>query len=166
MDRGHPPLNWQNCVHILNIFNALNLSISDFLVKIIQSHQDLEAHHLGLVQDLFNRVGDVFFAFARHPYSTKSCAEYSLMLSTEILRREVYELTDKSSGFHFNAKHASPDQIKEFASGEINRRIKETAPQLWTFVQSLLRARPTNTTQKPPREEIKRQKILDVVSHP
>lgn len=129
---------WQKYNTILANFDALGLSVSGFIINLIQFDQDFMSNYGYLINDLFEQAGSIFIVFAQHHRSSGSSLQWSKSLSTEIYRGEVRRLTEKSSGFHFNVSKAQAQQISRFASGELTTKMETLAPHLWGLMKGLL----------------------------
>lgn len=129
---------WQKYKTILSTFEALELSISDFIINLIKFDHEFISEHGYLVNDVFGHAGSIFLAFAQHPRTSGLSLKWSTSLSTEIYKGEVRRLTDKSTGLHFNVSNAKAQQISRFASGELISTISTIAPHLWGLIRSLM----------------------------
>lgn len=58
----------------------------------------------------------------------------------ESYRLEVERLCDVTSGFHFNANHATVEQVDSFSIPVLAGKMKDNAPGLWAFLAILLDA--------------------------
>lgn len=61
---------------------------------------------------------------------------------TQKLKSQVKELSLKRSGFHFSAKGATSEQMKEVNMERMAKGIKEKAPDVWDMMGHLLQADP------------------------
>lgn len=68
---------------------------------------------------------------------------WALGTATDMLSRELAELSKPAAGFHFNAANAAPEQLGSAFISRMQQRMKIHAPHLWNLTSKLLDADPS-----------------------
>ncbi|EGO00409.1 hypothetical protein SERLA73DRAFT_73133 [Serpula lacrymans var. lacrymans S7.3] len=124
---------------IIEFFTQTNTQPSQFLLLILQDpHYN---HHL-IIQDLLTLFPAILAVFFNHLSLTIQMKEVVLKWAKHILEKqciqEIRVLVRKNTGWHFNARKATTDQLEKFCMKEMAAKYKSDAPVLWDILDTLL----------------------------
>jgi len=61
---------------------------------------------------------------------------------------EITMMGRKENGWHFSARNASPEKIKEFSTTDMSRELKTQMPQLWWALSAMLVSDPKRKSER------------------
>ena len=161
-----PPLSyndWLKYNNVLDAFQASGISVASFIRDIVLFSGEFEAKHADLIKEVLDNARSILIAFAQHAYTAHASGSWATSFAREIIKRELIELTDVSMGLHFNASHAKAGQITNFTSGPLVARISDCAPNLWSFMQEILRLESSSIFTGNEKAIAKKKKVFDLV---
>ena len=120
---------------ILGCFTACNVKITDFLTYLLQ---DSQFQHHSLVLEIIDRVCTIPTALVEHPHTRQPMSQWVHNYVNNSHAKSLQDLARRDTGWHFNTTHATGQQIIDFRAEDIAQHVRQSAPELWTAVYSLL----------------------------
>lgn len=122
------------------VFNALrncNVSIGSLVIALLTQRRFKKSIHLN---DLLLHSGGIISGLFKHrvPNEARKAASEALQ---PIYAQEMRYLVKPTSGWHFSARTAIPDDVDDFEMDNLAMDIAENAPMLWSLLDVLLDAR-------------------------
>jgi len=123
---------------VLQALEICRLSVSQFLISILTSRQ-YDNHPL--LKDLLKNSGAIFSAVVAHPLhqTNEPLINWCTRNITKTYQSELFALTSKHAGWHFNARSTTTKQLEEFDIKTMAQDIGHHAPKLWDFLGTLVR---------------------------
>ncbi|KAJ7218441.1 hypothetical protein GGX14DRAFT_356865 [Mycena pura] len=122
---------------LISTLETQHLQISHFVVSILR-HTSFTEHPT--VLDLLTHSDDILNALLAHPQSAQSTLSWANNSMKNKYAASIRELSQKKSGWHFDALHAKAAQLESFRIEDIGREIQILAPELWDLVGLMLSA--------------------------
>lgn len=121
---------------ISRVLDTHGYTLSTLLLELLS----MEAAEHKLVRDLLDNVQTILDAIIQHPGPAASSATHEWLSGAAqmLYLREVHELTDKDTGWHFSAGTVEPWQLEDLDLGDMADRMRSTAPCLWRFLDSVI----------------------------
>lgn len=135
---------WQQ--KVLGILDTNSASIIDLLVFILRTKLPDHEHQRNALRLRTNDIMDLWSE--QLPNESR---DWAVTAATETYRGEVEDLIQPNRGFHFKATHANLEQLKSFSMGDMGKKIKTVAPNLWTLLGVLLDARSISRRRAKPK---------------
>jgi hypothetical protein len=129
----HSKMNWQD--KVLNTLDEHRVSVFDLLMHILRTRAPKHAHHKG---PLCARTNDILDLWSEQCQS--EVEECAVRAATETYRLEILQMTQRSTGLHFQSTHASLSQLETFSMVEMGRMLCNITPNLWRLLGVLLDA--------------------------
>ena len=118
--------------HVKEVIKALNgHNIFNFLTALLEKRQFQDS----LVQNQFlDGLPALLDILINHPDMMNCTRDTTFYQFTTILKMEVATMASKSSGWHFDAKNASSDQIDAFSIEGMVKTLAKQTPFLWAIM--------------------------------
>ena len=120
---------------LLDLF--CNIPISTFLVRVL-SDPDLIDHPV--ICDLSSHFPSVLSAALSNEQIGSCALTASVSAATDAFKAEIALLSFPDSGFHFNVRHATSEQLDNFNIRKMALQMENLAPLMSTLVHSLSNA--------------------------
>ncbi|KAI0756194.1 hypothetical protein C8Q80DRAFT_1277628 [Daedaleopsis nitida] len=146
-ERSRVPFN------TLAYLQSQNVSLSDLILEVLTFRQFNEPGS-PILTDLILNGTSILSALYNHPLTTAATASWAHNLMCARYHAELEDLTDISSGWHFGAMDANPDQVRDFQIEKMAVKIFEVAPQLWGLAAELLGGRGTVPGRRGPSQDM------------
>ena len=117
-------MNWQD--KVLNTLDEHHVSVFDLLMHTLRTRAPKHAHHKGLLRARTNDILDLW-----SEQCPSEVEEWAVRAATETYRSEILQMTQRSTGLHFQSTHASLSQLETFSMVEMGRmlRISQRLPR-------------------------------------
>lgn len=142
MTSGHDPYAFYIAVDLLD---ANDISIESFLRRLFAEPTVASRPIVNtFVQNIF-RVLDILNFNSRTQQNVEKWVKETF---TKRLERQMFELSQPSSGYHFVAHLATSQRLKGFTIQRLEEGMKEKAPDIWDLIERLLQADPELTKRR------------------
>ena len=120
---------------VLDIFACHSeLTISDFILTLL-GDSNLKTHPCTLM--LVKNMSNIITALSRHSHSAGSAFAWANDIVKKKYIESIKELT-RNEDWHFNASHASAQDLDDFHIEDMALKMKSLAPDLWNILGLLL----------------------------
>jgi hypothetical protein len=89
------------------------------------------------VQDLADHTEDLLNAFLQHPELGEATLKWANRTVSMNHAKMLKNISNKDSGWHFNASRISGDRLSRFELDDMARRMQRLAPDLWGMLDVL-----------------------------
>jgi hypothetical protein len=113
---------------------ASGQTVSQFFLLVLND-KTFENHP---ANDILGQSEQILDAFFFHPKTSLSTSTWAHGVSKKKYVQSIQSLSQKSSGWHFNAFRVSAKQLEEFQIKSMAECMQECAPELWDLVGSML----------------------------
>lgn len=90
------------------------------------------------VQSFSQQITAVLELIFSHPSTQSEADEFANQRCSAALAKEVAQLANKESGWHFSARNTSAAQLHAFSMEEMAKKLEFGAPLLWKLLGDLL----------------------------
>lgn len=121
---------------IFNILQWHNVSLWDLTLHILRNPR----HSNPMTSGLTEYTTNILAALLVHSDSSVLTTIWVLATARNIYAQSLKELTNASSGWHFNALDTSAEQLENFDMMDMAAELEKKAPHLWALLDSTLSA--------------------------
>ncbi|KAJ3553994.1 hypothetical protein NM688_g3331 [Phlebia brevispora] len=132
---------------IADVLERHDTTFSKLLVSVLQDVHGTTQESL-FREDLLLSTNEILGAFCQH----SAARIWTTRFQEQIFTRELQLLTQKQTGWHFSAVHASADQVEDFHLEEMATSMEGLAPGLWHLLDALVHS---HDSRKRVRDEAK-----------
>ncbi|KAG2336030.1 hypothetical protein BDR05DRAFT_1006230 [Suillus weaverae] len=124
-------------IHILQTLTELNVSVSAFVMSLLESpHKFCQFP----INDLAAHFTMVLATSLAHPNLNSSVVSWASTLYTEQLKQSVVQLSKEEHGWHFSTTNVLAEQLEEFWLEDMAKDIEHVTPDMWHLLDALLLA--------------------------
>jgi hypothetical protein len=118
---------------VLETLQSIGISASQFILVLLSSEKH-SAHPA--VNDIVSNGCEIINALAKQATSTAS--KWATDITKEICACEIYVLSAKKSGTHFNVTHTMVKRLEDFKVAELARIMEESASITWGLLERMM----------------------------
>lgn len=120
--------------HVSAAFRTSGLSVSDYIIALLENQTLAESP---CTINLVNNAKRIIKAFSCHPYSQDLAFDWATATIQKKYSQSIKNLVAREQ-WHFNASHASAQELENFQIEDMALKMKELAPDLWLMLDILL----------------------------
>lgn len=128
-----------------------NATIYDLIVQTLQSPGSTMSH-IRHQRSILDRIPDLLDLLSE--CASSQLASSVVKAASSTYESELQSLIMKQKGFHFSGNKAGLSQLEDFSITQMGYKIQDLAPNLWTFLRSLLDVEPDHWCTAPAEEMI------------
>ncbi|KAM6489323.1 hypothetical protein JOM56_015227 [Amanita muscaria] len=123
---------------VIKVIIENSLSIVEFITALL-TEKRFKSH--ALTKELLQNSETVLVHLLGHEHLPETAQNQACALVERIYAHEIRELVLHSSGWHFSAQQATPQDLEDFCLDKMSVEYLKTAPRIWSLLDALLSVR-------------------------